>query len=75
LLYTVPVEIVELKRALAEYIYYRSFHAEISDLYDAIIISMHNSAQLNVDIYVVTLYGRFAPFTNVSSVYPDIKTR
>jgi len=46
-----------LKCASAEYIYYRSFHAEISDLYDAIIIFMHNSAQLNVDLYVVTLYG------------------
>jgi len=45
-----------LTRASAEYIY-RSFHAEISGLYDTTSILMRNSAQLNVDLYVVTPYG------------------
>jgi len=55
---------------VAEYISYRSFHAKISDFLDTTIISMSNSVQLNVDIYVVTLYG---PYMNVpeKSTYQD----
>jgi len=66
-----------LKRASAQYIYYRSFHAEISDLYDATIMSMHNSAQLNVDLYVVTPYGpsQFIYECSIEiSVYQDLMT-